>query len=103
MKFKTCRKCKEDFFSENKLYAYLKSFKKKIKNVNQIINEINKNSQKTLIIIIINFIIILINENEFNINKQKKIKERTYFVNLNYFIIESISKKTLNIKLAFKK
>ena len=53
--------------------------------------------------IIINFIITLIRKNEYNINKQKKIEDTTYFVNPDYFIIESVSKKTSNIELAFRK
>ena len=53
--------------------------------------------------IIINFIITLIKENEHNINEQKKIEKTTYFVNSNCFIIESISEKTSNIEFVFRK
>lgn len=50
-----------------------------------------------------NFVIIFINENNFNINEQYKIEKITYFINFNYFIIKSMSKKTSNTKLVFKK
>ena len=98
MKLRICRKCKEGFFLKNKLHSHLKICKNKIKNINRIID-----SQKALIMIIINFTITLIKENEHNINEQKKIEETTYFVNSDYFIIELISKKASNTELAFRK
>ena len=98
MKSRIYRKCKKDFFSKNKLHFYLKIYKNKIKNINRIID-----FQKALIIIIIDFTITFIKKNEYNINEQKKIEDTTYFVNSDYLIIESISKKTSNIKLAFRK
>ena len=98
MKSRTYRRYKKDFFLKNKLHSYLKIYKNKIKNINRIID-----SQKALITIIINFTIIFIKENEHNINEQKKIEETTYFVNPDYLIIESVSEKTSNIKLVFKK
>ena len=98
MKSKIYRKCKKDFFSENKLHSHLKVYKNKIKNINRIID-----FQKTFVTIIINFTIIFVKENEHNINEQKKIEKTTYFVNSDYFIIESISEKISNIKLVFRK
>ena len=98
MKSKTCRKCKEDFFSKNKLHFHLKICKSKIKNINRIID-----FQEAFVTIIIDFTIILIKKNEYNINEQKKVEETTYFVNSDYFIIELISEKTSNIGLVFRK
>ena len=98
MKSRIYRKCKKDFSLKNKLHFHLKVCKSKVKNINRITD-----SQKTFIIIIINFIITLIKENEHNINEQKKIEKTTYFVNSDYFIIELISKKASNIELAFRK
>ena len=98
MKSRIYRKCKEGFFSKNKLHFHLKVCKNKVKNINRIID-----SQEALVIIIINFIIILVKENEHNINEQKKIEKTTYFVNSDYPIIELVSKKTSNIELVFRK
>ena len=98
MKSKIYRKCKEGFSSKNKLHFYLKICKDKIKNINRIIN-----FQKAFVTIIIKFTIIFIKKNKYNINEQKKIEKTTYFVNSNCFIIELISKKTSNTKLAFRK
>ena len=74
MKFKTCRKCKKDFFSKNKLYIYFKIYKNKIKNINKIIfnlviNDFKNvifidNSKIAFIIFITKIIIIFVNNNE---------------------------------------
>ena len=64
MKSRTYRKCKEDFFSKNKLHSHLKICKNKIKNINRIID-----FQEAFIMIIINFMIIFIKKNEHNINE----------------------------------
>ena len=99
MKFKTCRKCKEDFFSKNKLYIYFKAYKRKNKNINKIVF----NTKIALIIFIIKITIIFINNNEIINNEQKKIEKTTYFINFECFIIKLISKKISNIKLVFRK
>ena len=113
MKLKTYRKCKEDFFSKNKLHIHLKIYKSKIKDINKIVFDfiddkfknvifnLNDDFENAFAIIITNFTIIFINNDE--IIEQKEIEKMTYFINLNYFIIESISKKTSNIKLIFRK
>ena len=115
MKFKIYRKCKKSFFSRNKLYIHFKSCKIKIKNINKIVFDFaddefkdvvynfNNNSKNAFVIVIANFTIIFINNNEVVINEQKKIEEITYFVNFDYFIIELISEKTSNIRLIFRK
>ena len=64
MKSRIYRKCKEGFFLKNKLHSHLKIYKNKIKNINRIID-----SQKALITIIIDFMIIFIKENKHNINE----------------------------------
>ena len=113
MKFKTYRKCKKGFFSKNKLHIHFKIYKNKIKDINKIVFDFVNNKFKNIIfnfnnnlknafaIVITNFIIIFINNNE--IVEQKKIEKITYFINFDYFIIELISKKASNIKLIFKK
>ena len=53
--------------------------------------------------IIIDFTIIFVKKNEHNINEQKKIEKMTYFINFDCFIIELVSKKVSNTKLAFRK
>ena len=73
MKLRTCRKCKKDFFLKNKLHSHLKICKNKIKNINRITD-----FQEAFVIIIIDFTITLVKENEHNINEQKKIEETTY-------------------------
>ena len=115
IKFKTCRKYKKDFFLRNKLHAYFKTYKDKIKDINKIVFNLamtllknvnfnfNDNLENVFIIIITNFAIIFINNDEIIIDEQKKIEKTTYFVNLDYFIIESMSKKISNIELIFKK
>ena len=76
MKFKICRKCKKGFFSKNKLYAHLKTYKSKIKSINKIVFDPINDKLKDIIfnfnddlgnafaIIIMNFIIIFINDDE---------------------------------------
>ena len=113
IKFKTCRKCKKDFPSKNKLHIYLKTYKNKINNINKIVFNLVINDLKNIIfidnlkiafaILITKIMIIFINDNEIINNEQKEIEGTIYFINFEYFIIESISKKTSNIKLAFKK
>ena len=113
IKFKTCRKYKKDFFSKNKLHIHFKVYKNKIKNINKIIFNLviddfknvifNDNSRIAFIIFIIKITIIFINNNEIINNEQKNIEKTIYFVNFDYFIIKLISKKTLNIKLVFRK
>ena len=99
MKFKTYRKCKESFFSRNKLYIYFKAYKKKVKNINKIVFNI----KIAFIIFVTKIMIIFVNNNEIINNKQKKIEETIYFVNFECFIIKSISKKISNTKFVFKK
>ena len=76
MKFKTCRKCKEDFFSKNKLYIYFKTCKNKIKGINKIVFDsaddkfkdvifnFNNDLENAFAIVITNFAIIFIDNNE---------------------------------------
>ena len=98
---------------KNKLHIYFKIYKIKIKDINKIVFDFIDNKFKNVIlnlnddfenafmIIITNFIIIFINDDE--VVEQKEIEEIIYFINFNYFIIESMSKKISNIKLIFKK
>ena len=98
---------------KNKLHIHFKTCKNKIKNINKIVFDfiddklknvilnLNDNSENAFTIIIINFAIIFINDDK--IIEQKKIEKTIYFINLDYFIIKSMSKKTSNIKLTFKK
>ena len=95
------------------MYAYFKTYKNKIKNINKIVFDFvndkfkniifnfNDNLKNAFAIIIINSAITFINNNE--IVEQKEIEETIYFVNFDYFIIELMSKKISNIELIFKK
>ena len=112
MKFKTYRKCKKCFFLKNKLHIYFKTCKDKIKDINKIVfnlviddfkNVIFNNNSKTAFVIFITKIMIIFINNKIINDEQKKIKKTIYFVNLDYFIIKSISKKTSNIKFVFRK
>ena len=114
-----CRKCKKDFFSGNKLYIHLKICKNKIKDINKIVFNLvidnlnviddlknvifNNNLKIAFIIFVTKITIIFINDNEIVNNEQEIIEKTIYFVNLDYFIIKLISKKTSNTKLVFKK
>ena len=108
-----CRKCKKSFFSKNKLYIYFKVYKNKIKNINKIVFNFVIDDFKNItfiddskiafVIFVIKTTIIFISDNEVVNNEQKKIEEIIYFVNLECFIIELISKKTSNIEFAFQK
>ena len=76
MKFKKYRKCKKGFFSKNKLYIHFKICKNKIKNINKIIFDLindkfkdvifnfNDDFENAFAIVITNFTITFINDNE---------------------------------------
>ena len=76
MKFKTYQKCKKGFFSRNKLHAHLKTYKNKIKNINKIVFDsaddkfkniifnFNDDFESAFAIVITNFTITFINNNE---------------------------------------
>ena len=76
MKFKIYQKCKKVFFLKNKLHAHFKTYKNKIKNINKIVFDfiddkfknvifnLNNDLENAFTIIITNFTIIFINDNE---------------------------------------
>ena len=90
-KSKTCKKCNSDFVSSNRFYRYLKICRANSKIV---IFSLNK---QTLSKTLVNKK--LINENEI----QNENEITTFFVDIDYFIIEFIVEQVVNTGLAFRK